>query len=225
MKKFFLALITSAALMACNLPGASAQEYTIGNYDHLNILIVNHGDLSKDYVVSPDGTISFQLIGTVTAKDKTVEEFRQELVSRFSKYLVEPEIVINLGQLHTTRVYVMGEVHRQGSLELTKSHRVMDALGAAGGFTRDSAKSRIYLIRAKDMEALEQAKGDKKAQEEIAGRLERININAFLRRGDVSQNPMLNEGDTLYVVRNHRFDLLGLVKSVGRVGYFGKANW
>ena len=77
----------------------------------------------------------------------TVFEFTQLLTKELSEYIINPNITVNVAKLGTTRVFVMGEVNRQGMYELTKSHRVLDALGAAGGFTQKAAKKDIYLVR------------------------------------------------------------------------------
>ena len=42
---------------------------------------------------------------------------------------------------------VLGEVKKPGLYELEKSHRVLDALGKAEGFTEKAAKKKIVLIR------------------------------------------------------------------------------
>ncbi|MCF0115841.1 MAG: polysaccharide export protein, partial [Erysipelotrichaceae bacterium] len=253
MKKLLLSLALAGALM---LPGfASAEEYIMTGGDQLDINILNNPDLSSTnstsssrrmYMVRPDGKVSFPLIGTVDVTGKTVEQFTQELTERFSEYLVNPQISVNIVALGTTRVFVFGEVRQQGAHELTKSHRVLDALGAAKGFDLTAAKTRVFLIRAKDLqkgtanyeaeakhsltkerraELEEQLKAEKaKAvggkplnmtkvarlerqlsgidDKEIQSNIIKLNLNDYLRKGDLSQNPVLHEGDCVYLVRN-----------------------
>lgn len=57
-----------------------------------------------------------------------------------AEYLVRPQVSVNILKLGTTRVYVLGEVKKPGLYELEKSHRVLDALGKAEGFTEKAAK-------------------------------------------------------------------------------------
>ena len=97
-------------------------------------------------------------------------------------------------------MFVLGEVRHAGLHELTKSHRALDAIGAANGFTDKAAKKKVYLIR--------NGKEDN---------IQFLNFNAYLRKGDVSQNPVLQEGDCLYLTSNHKFnfgrDVLPFIES------------
>ena len=66
---------------------------------------------------------------------------------------------------------------------------VIDAIGAAQGFTRDTAKKKIFLIHQDQPKSLIP-----------------INLNNMLKTGDMSQNVTLREGDILYLTKNHRID-------------------
>ena len=83
-------------------------------------------------------------------------------------------------------MYVLGEVKRPGLFELEKSHRVLDALAKAEGFTEKSAKRNIFLVRAGSTE------------------VQQLNINNYLRKADQSANLELHEGDCLYLTSNHK---------------------
>ena len=107
-------------------------------------------------------------------------------MSRFGYYLLKPQISVNVVKLGTTRVYVLGEVKRPGLFELEKSHRVLDALAKAEGFTEKSAKRNIFLVRAGSTE------------------VQQLNINNYLRKADQSANLELHEGDCLYLTSNHK---------------------
>lgn len=195
MKKAIAAVLLGAALTLCNV--AAAEEYIMSPGDQLQIYVLGHEDLSTRrtasdssssyYVVRPDGHLDFPLIGTVDTTGKTVEEFTQELKNRLREYIIDPSITVNVAKLGTTRVFVLGEVKKAGMYELTKSHRVLDALGAAGGFTLKSAKKNIFLIR--------------NGQEE---NIQKLNFNNYLTKGDATQNLVLQEGDCLYLTGNHR---------------------
>ena len=65
----------------------------------------------------------------------------------------------------------------------------IDAIGAAEGFTRDTAKKKVYLIHQDEPQSLI-----------------KINLNNMLRTGDMSENYVMREGDLLYMTRNNRID-------------------
>ena len=199
MKKTILALGLAASLSAFSLTASAANAQNTTDYimcpgDVLQVIVYGHEDLStpanasnsSPYVVRPDGKVSFPLIGDVDVTGKTVAQFREELANRFSQYLVTPSISVNVMKLGTTRVYVLGEIKRPGLYELEKSHKVIDALAKAEGFTEKSGKKNVFLVRAGSSE------------------VEKLNINNFLTKGDQKGNVVLNEGDCLYLTSNHK---------------------
>ena len=199
MRKTILALGLAASLSAFSLTASAANAQNTTDYimcpgDVLQVIVYGHEDLStpanasnsSPYVVRPDGKVSFPLIGDVNVTGKTVAQFREELANRFSQYLVTPSISVNVMKLGTTRVYVLGEIKRPGLYELEKSHKVIDALAKAEGFTEKSGKKNVFLVRAGSTE------------------VEKLNINNFLTKGDQKGNVVLNEGDCLYLTSNHK---------------------
>ena len=197
MKKIAAALALCAALTFSGV--AAAEEYIMSPGDQLQIYVLGHPDISSTrantdsaYTVRPDGKLNFPLVGEIDINGLTVYEFTQLLTKELSEYIINPQITVNVAKLGTTRVFVMGEVNKQGMYELTKSHRVLDALGAAGGFTQKAAKKDVYLVR------------NTGRPEEI---VQKLNINNFLRKGDVTQNLVLHEGDCLYLTSNHKITL------------------
>lgn len=190
-------LVIAAALMLLISGTALAEgEYIMSPGDKLMITVTGYEEYSSNptqpesaYVVRPDGRISFPLVGTIDTTDKTVGQFTEELRTKLSEYLVNPDVSVNLIQWGTTRVFVLGEVNKAGLYELNKSHRVLDAIGAASGFTKDAAKKKVFLIRD----------GDEK-------KTTQLNFNNYLTKADLKQNVVLHEGDCLYLTSNGRFN-------------------
>lgn len=190
MKKTIAALALAITL---SLGGTVwAKPYIMSPGDELTIVVYGHEDISSTksqiesrYIVRPDGMLTFPFAGEINTTGMSVEDFTVELGRRLSEYIIQPKVSVNIAKLGTTRVFVLGEVSKAGLQELTKSHRVMDALGSAGGFTEYAAKKSIFLIR----------NGDK-------NNITKINLNDYLTKGDMSQNLVLNEGDCLYLTSN-----------------------
>lgn len=192
MKRQLLALSAALALMTGT---AMAADYTMRPGDQLSIVVTQQQDISTStanstttpYMVRPDGKVSFPLVGEINATGMTVSQFTDTLRSGLSRYIINPDVSVNIVKLGGVRVYVFGEVNRPGAYELTKSHTVIDAIGAAYGFNWDTAKKRIFLIH--------QDQTDKP----IA-----INLNNILQTGNMSQNYEMREGDILYLTKNSR---------------------
>ena len=206
MKKIIATLLLGAALTLTNV--AAAAEYIMTPGDQLQIYVLGHPDISSTranndsaYTVRPDGKMNFPLVGEIDVNGLTVYEFTQLLTKELSEYIINPKITVNVAKLGTTRVFVMGEVSKQGMHELTKSHRVLDALGAAGGFTQKAAKKSIYLVR------------NVGTPEE---NVQKINILNYMKKGDMSQNVVLQEGDCLYLTSNHKVTLMDIALFASR---------
>ena len=192
LKKSILALAAATALWTGT---ACAEEYYMRPGDELNIVVTQQQDLGNSstnqspFVVRPDGNVSFPLVGEIHAEGMTVSQFTDVLQQGLSRYIVDPDVSVNISKLGRVRVYVFGEVRKPGAVELDKGHTVIDAIGAAQGFTRDTAKKKIFLIHQDQPKSLIP-----------------INLNNMLKTGDMSQNVTLREGDILYLTKNHRID-------------------
>ncbi len=207
MKKLLLAAVLGLALTFCG--AAAAEEYIMTPGDQLQIYVLGHPDISStransdsSYTVRPDGKLNFPLVGEIDVNGLTVFEFTNLLTKELSEYIINPKITVNVAKLGTTRVFVLGEVKNQGMHELTKSHRVLDALGAAGGFTEKSAKKNIYLVRNVG-----------KPGENV----QKLNILNYVKKGDMSQNLVLQEGDCLFLTSNHKLTLADILSLASRV--------
>ena len=208
MKKTIAALLLGAALTLTNV-AAAAEDYIMTPGDQLQIYVLGHPDISStransdsSYTVRPDGKLNFPLVGEIDINGLTVFEFTQLLTKELSEYIVNPKITVNVAKLGTTRIFVMGEVRNQGMYELSKSHRVMDALGAAGGFTQKAAKKDIYLVRNLGKEG---------------ENVQKLNILNYMKKGDMSQNLVLQEGDCLFLTSNRKVTLMDIALFATRV--------
>lgn len=187
--------IASLAVMASMTAAAFAADYTLRAGDQLSIIITQEQDISTTtqnsnntpYQIRPDGKVSVPLVGEIEAQGMTVGQFTDTLRQGLSRYIVQPDVAVNIVKLGGVRVYVFGEVNKPGAYELTKSHRVMDAIGAANGFNWDTAKKKIFLIHQDNPE-----------------KAIPINLNKMLQTGDMAENFEMREGDILYLTKNSR---------------------
>ncbi len=164
---------------------AQAEDYCLGPGDVLDISVWGYDELQvKALMVRTDGKIAFPLIGEITVEGLTPATLADKLFLGLSAYIHNPQVTVNLFQMRTVRAYVLGEVNKPGMYEIAKSHKLLDFLGMAGGFTHYAAKKSVYVVHKKD------------------GRYEKINLNDLLKKGDLTQNVDLGEGDVVYLVSN-----------------------
>lgn len=178
---FFLMMFSASAL---------AEDYRLGPGDVLNISVWGYEELTLEQTaIRPDGKVSFPIVGDVQAEGLTPGELAVNLTNGLSKYVNNPKVIANVFKFRTTRVYVLGEVPKPGLYELDKRHNLLDAIGAAGGYTKDAAKKKVHIIHHDQTDKPVQA-----------------NLLNLLQRGDMTQNYALREGDVVFLSNNGRID-------------------
>jgi polysaccharide export outer membrane protein len=147
--------------------------------------------------VLPEGVVMVPNAGLVRAAGLTIEAFRAELARALSSYYRSSEFHCELLVPRTFIVYVLGEVKTPGPVAMLPPFRVDTALTAAGGIT-DKGSERAVEIR------------------EAGQATVFVDQVKLMRLGDVAMNPMLHEGQTVFVPsRVHSCDVTGEVWRTG----------
>jgi polysaccharide export outer membrane protein len=126
---------------------AYGPEYLIGPGDILEISVWKEEALTKAVVVLPDGKISFPLIGQVQAAGRTVDDLKQEISRRIVKFAPKEEVNIEVKQVNSMLVYVIGRVNQPGRFVLNTNVDVLQALSIAGGLNPFAKRSQIKVFR------------------------------------------------------------------------------
>lgn len=154
--KMFGSLAGAVALLALTAcagsippPGTAAYqatEYRLASGDELQITVFGEEALSKKYVVSSAGDLSFPLIGDVPVVGKTVTQLQNQLAETLSKgYLNDPRV--NAEVLNYRPFYILGEVERAGEFPFSDDLTVFQAVALAGGFTYRADQNRVFIRR------------------------------------------------------------------------------
>ncbi|MEN7538029.1 polysaccharide biosynthesis/export family protein [Aurantiacibacter flavus] len=149
-------LVGVALLSGCasGLPPAAPNPYAVPTYaiapaDQLRITVFGEEALTKDYVVTSAGDISFPLLGDIPASGMSASELSQLLTEQLSNgYLNDPRI--NVEVLNYRPFYVLGEVGSSGEFTYKPELTAMQAIAVAGGFTYRADRSRVFIRRAGD---------------------------------------------------------------------------
>jgi len=194
------------------LASVQAEDYRLRPGDVLAIDVWGHDEFqqkaaaagaSAGFTIRPDGKISFPLVGEIQAAGLTPAALTSLISAGLSLYLKDPQVTVNIVKFHTVRVYVLGEVARPGMYELEKQHNLLDAIGAAGGYTKEAAKRNVFVIHKDKIN--EPAKA---------------NLLDLLTKGDMSQNCALQEGDVVYLTCNGRIDFGRDIMPWLTIGYY-----
>jgi len=153
-----------------------------------------------DLIVIAGGAISGR--DTANADLRNVEIVRKgrryslNLYNAMFKADVTQNIILDDGDIVTVpelptfgeRVYVFGEVNRQGIYRLKDAYDLLAAIGNAGSTTAVAVKSDIKIIREYR---------ERPSNPIILS----ANLDEILKRGDLAQNVKLRDGDVVYVPR------------------------
>ena len=165
-------------------PPPPSPVFLVGAGDDLSVRIWRNDDLNRQVRVDPSGLISLPLIGDVKAEGRTPPELAAEIRTRYAeKFLVNPQVDVNVAQVRSRKVYVLGEVRSPGSFDLDPRMLPWEAVARAGGFTEDANRQAIMLVRRND------GKGEALV----------LNLAAMLEGTEMPSDALLRDRDVLYI--------------------------
>jgi polysaccharide export outer membrane protein len=127
--------------------GTAADTYVIGASDVIAISVWKEPTLSGSLLVRPDGMISLPLLGDVQASGLTPLQLADQIATRLTKFVQDPNVSVVVSQIHSKVVYLMGEVGKKGPIEMTPGMTLLEAIGSAGGITEFANAKKIYILR------------------------------------------------------------------------------
>ena len=158
-------------------------DYLIGPGDVLDISVWKEEALTKTVVVQPDGKISFPLIGQVQAAGRAVNDLRHEIRLKLIKYAPNEEVTLDIKQINSMIVYIIGRVNQPGRFVLNTNVNVLQALAMAGGLNPFAKRNQIKLFR--------NASGHSKILS--------FSYDDVTEKNQLEQNVMLERGDVIVV--------------------------
>jgi len=155
-------------------------DYIIGPGDVLDISVWKDEALTRSCVVRPDGFISFPLIGDVRASGKTSQQLKLEMERRLIRYVPGLTLSLEIKQINSMIVYVIGKVNIPGRFVVNANIDVLQALSTAGGLNPFAKENDIKIFRKdKDETTIFPFQYDKV----VDGK--RLEQNIQLNRGDI----------------------------------------
>lgn len=172
---------TAAQVLAEALTPPS--DYVIGPEDVIGVVVWREQDLSADVKVRPDGKVSLPLMNDLQASGLTPEQFRKVVTEAAAKFVAEPSVTIIVKQINSRMVFVMGEVAKPGTYQLTAPYTVLQMLALAGGPTAFAKKDKIGVVRTVNGKTVRH----------------RFNYEEVVDGRKMEQNLVLRPGDTVIV--------------------------
>ncbi len=181
-------------------PGIAASgEYILGEADILHVSVWQNPDLDREGIVRPDGMFSFALVGDIRAAGLTITQFDQSLTKKLTEYIRNPQVSVSIKQLGGRKVIVLGQVNSPGVYSVTGARTILEAVGLAGGFTKDAVASSAILIRGGFADSAQ---------------AQRINLVKAIEAGSSKDNIRLKSEDVVFVPKKFVADLKYFLNSV-----------
>jgi polysaccharide export outer membrane protein len=130
----------------------STASFPLGPGDVINLSVPEVEELQKQELrVSPDGTISLPLIGTMEVAGMGENDLRNAMSRRLAVYMKVPRVELFVERYQARDVAVIGAVQKPGLYDLRNSNQsILDMIGLAGGMTTEAAQKVIFLPRNYD---------------------------------------------------------------------------
>jgi polysaccharide export outer membrane protein len=179
----------------------SGKDYVIGPEDVLDIQVWGSKDLNQTVFVRPDGRLSLPLVGEIAVAGKTVQQLQDHLTTVYEQTVKGAVVTVIVKEIKSRPVYFIGGFGKPGVMQLTGDLTLLQAIAIVGGVLPNADTEKGFLLR-----------GDKRIS---------IDFNRLVQKGDLSQNPKLEPGDSVVMPLADAVYVNGEVKKPGPVKYTG----
>jgi polysaccharide biosynthesis/export protein len=122
-------------------------EFLLGPEDVLRVMVWKSPDLSGEVAIRPDGTITMPLIGDMPASGLTANVLAKHIADLLTEYMSSPIVTVQVKEVNSYFIYVLGEVMKPGKYPLKSYANVMQGISLAGGFAPFANKNKIKVLR------------------------------------------------------------------------------
>src|SRR6267378_7602341 len=195
------AAVLCLAVMTLSVTAFGQSREILGGGDSVRITVFQNPDLTTETRISERGTITFPLIGEISLAGLTPAGAEARITEYLikGKFVLKPQVGLNVVRVRSRQVSVLGQVARPGRYPLDDtSSNLTDILALAGGVSPTGDDNVTVMV----------TRNRKTAKLEI-------NVPSMYRTGDLSRNLQLENGDTIFVQRAPVFYIYGEVQRAG----------
>ncbi len=199
-KLIFLFIVIFSPPLFLLKANAQTKAYHVGPDDILVLEIYAGGEIQQkvDLTVSAQGIINVPFLGPIDAKGKTLSQLEKVITTPLARdYFVKPQVNVMMKEYHHLKYYISGAVNKPGLYETSSKITIMELIAKAGGVLSDRGNI-AYIQRADTQPDEGKIEDTEKAVSSKEPTL-KIDLQALLDRGDMSQNQMLKPGDVVYI--------------------------
>jgi protein involved in polysaccharide export with SLBB domain len=155
-------------------------DYVIGPGDELLVQVWGQITLNDRFTVDRSGSIYIPQVGTLHVAGLPFASLQEYLKAQLGRVFRNFDLNVNMGQLRSIQVFVVGQARRPGSYTISSLSTLINALFVTGGPTPQGSMRHIQLKR-----------GGKVVVD--------FDLYDLLLRGDKSKDAQLLPGDVIYI--------------------------
>jgi polysaccharide export outer membrane protein len=173
----------------------SPESYKLGGGDRILVEILEVPDLTRGYEVLSDGSVNLPLIGLVSVRGRTLVEATNIIRNAYRRVLKDPIVTVSLVAARPLNVGVIGEVTRPGNFILS----LTPGPGTAPSVQYPTVTQAIRLAEGVTGVADLRNIRVRRPQPDGPDQVLNVNLWKFLQEGDISQDIILQDRDTIVV--------------------------
>ncbi len=155
-------------------------DYVIGPGDELLVQLWGQVTLNSRFTVDRAGSIYIPQVGPVHVSGLHYGQVQDYLKSQVGRVFRNYDLNVNMGQLRSIQVFVVGQAQRPGSYTISSLSTLVNALFATGGPNPQGSLRNIQLKRSNTL-------------------VVNFDLYDLLLRGDKSKDVQLLPGDVIYI--------------------------
>jgi protein involved in polysaccharide export with SLBB domain len=168
-------------------------DYILGPGDELHIRAWGKIDFDARVVVDRAGQIYLPRVGAISVAGLRFDQLESQIHSAIAALYKDFELSVNVGQLRSIQVFVLGYAMRPGTYTVSSLSTLMNALFASGGPAPNGSMRHVLLKRNNVL-------------------MTDLDVYDLILRGDKSKDVTLQSGDVIYIP--HIGPLVALAGSV-----------
>ena len=155
-------------------------DYVIGPGDELRLQIWGQVNQRGTFVVDRTGSISLPEVGTIHVAGLRFSQLSDFLKSQLGRVYRNFDLNVNLGQLRSIQVFVVGQAKKPGSYTIGSLSTLLNALFASGGPLPNGSLRDIQVKRGSET-------------------VTHFDLYDLLLHGDKSKDVRLEPGDVIFI--------------------------